>query len=458
MPVTRWADPDDSGIVSDRTHGASGRPKRDPNRKIVRKGGAACGSAMSNGGAAQREEVRHHNAAALSGSTPKLQRRRPDGSTSTSPAMQRAGSSGRGGEGNSSENGATDDGRSEPNSEGPLTAAILASLEFERVQLPPAPVEERPNFSGRWKCIAIEGDWEKYLETCGVPPTRCKIASGTGFGKDRALSIVSQQGVEEITVTNVSILENWYETFHRGLRQPSVTTRIDDSPAEFRPVQSLPAYIVKPNPPKRVDRGSSSSSSSSGGSSADRREGTRRGRDGGSSADRRDGGSGSSSSGNGGSSGINGHTKLNGHAKLEGDGLNGLNGHATGHGDDHAGSHADGHAGGHAGGHEKSSHHHGGSSWLRRSRHSSAEVVPAGPPGLTTTVGWEGRDIVCRYNVGQGEASKPIIMRRMLIEPPIHAATGAKMGLPTMVTRLIGPDFFASRTFALVDELGELLL
>jgi len=427
MPVTRWADPDDSGIVSDRTHGASGRPKRDPNRKIVRKGGAACGSAMSNGGAAQREEVRHHNAAALSGSTPKLQRRRPDGSTSTSPAMQRAGSSGRGGEGNSSENGATDDGRSEPNSEGPLTAAILASLEFERVQLPPAPVEERPNFSGRWKCIAIEGDWEKYLETCGVPPTRCKIASGTGFGKDRALSIVSQQGVEEITVTNVSILENWYETFHRGLRQPSVTTRIDDSPAEFRPVQSLPAYIVKPNPPKRVDRGSSSSS-------------------------------GSSSSGNGGSSGIHGHTKLNGHAKLEGDGLNGLNGHATGHGDDHAGSHADGHAGGHAGGHEKSSHHHGGSSWLRRSRHSSAEVVPAGPPGLTTTVGWEGRDIVCRYNVGQGEATKPIIMRRMLIEPPIHAATGAKMGLPTMVTRLIGPDFFASRTFALVDELGELLL
>ena len=270
MAVPRWVTPDDNGISSDRTHGIRGRPKRDPNARVMSK-----------------KEL---------------------GTTSQD----------------------NDDAK----------AAIIAQarIEFERPPLAPAHALELPSFSGLWKCVSIEGDWDSYLQLLGVPMLHRRMAFGTSYGKGRALQRIDQDGFEAITVTSAVIKSTYRETL-RLMREASQPTR-EPQPGQPPPPQ-LP--LVK--------------------------------------------------------------TRLDGSAQLL----------------------------------------------------APPEGGTGRNAGLSATVAWEGKSIVTRMVIGAGDDA--IIIKRIWFDPPgqQEGKPEWQWGKPSMVMRVIGYNFIASRTFQLVDDDGDFI-
>ena len=392
IPAMKWVEPEYNGIQSDRTHGRRGRLRGTLKKKVVRK-----------------PQVRSNKYGAAEGTVDDAE-------------VDRVGA----------------------------TSSLAHQLELERKPLPPAEPADRPDFTGCWKCVSVEGSWDTYLRATGVNRLHRKLAAGTTYGKDRALQIISQRGTEEITVTNATMLESWHETFKRGPRQPSVTTQIYDT--DESPEQVLPAMAKIVRPPKmhllfgrvpppvsqesvsedsgRPPRPSSAPSESSDGSTDEEQLPAP---DEAAATASEVGGSCSSSTRPDGMCASVGELDDESHATTPSQ-LPPV---------PRSGAHG----------------------WLRRSRLAKRTIAHApplpairtGPPGLPVTIGWEGKAIVCRYHVGEGAQKQPIIMRRIMVDPPLHPETSRPIGKPQMVTRLIGESFFASRTFALVDDRGDLL-
>mmetsp|Transcript_66637 Transcript_66637/g.132038 ORF Transcript_66637/g.132038 Transcript_66637/m.132038 type:complete len:115 (-) Transcript_66637:56-400(-) len=77
-----------------------------------------------------------------------------------------------------------------------------------------------------------------------------------------------------------------------------------------------------------------------------------------------------------------------------------------------------------------------------------------GAPGLTATVGWEGRAIVCRFAVGPHQ--KPAILKRLLVEASATSmAATHSISSVQMVTRIVCGSWYGSRTYVMVDDEGD---
>ena len=70
--------------------------------------------------------------------------------------------------------------------------------------LPAAPEEDRPNFSGRWKCTSVDGQWDAYLKLLQIDDTRRAIAKGTHYGKGRSIQTIDMpESNDQLTISNV---------------------------------------------------------------------------------------------------------------------------------------------------------------------------------------------------------------------------------------------------------------
>ncbi len=82
----------------------------------------------------------------------------------------------------------------------------VANLELSETFVPPAPapVEERPNFTGVWRLTGTEGQWDQYLKMCDVDPIRRALARGTFYGRNRSLQTIEMPDTNDaIKVENV---------------------------------------------------------------------------------------------------------------------------------------------------------------------------------------------------------------------------------------------------------------
>ena len=222
-----------------------------------------------------------------------------------------------------------------------VKAALVAQakLELERPAVPPAPEWERPHFSGIWKCVSVEGDWDAYLALLGVPILKRRMAFGTGYGKGRALQKIDQEGSSSITVTSAVVQSSYRETF-RVLKRAGRPTPNDADNADLPPPSPLPTQV---------------------------------------------------------------QTRIDGNMQSLAPQV-------------------------------------GDSSW---------------EPNLSAVVAWEGKAIVTRTVTGPDR--QPTVIKRIWIDPPGQAEGEPewRWGQPTMVTRVIGPGFIASRSFQLVDSDGD---
>ena len=143
--VKKWAEPDYppelSGAQTDRTHGRLGRPLlNDIHAKIAAQQAAA----------AQKSKERKGSLAAIK----------------------------------SGENATNVD------KDAMFFAQISTGHDKHDVMPQPVPAQMRPDFSGRWLCTRVEGDWENYLRLLGVPESRRKMALSRGYGAGVAVQRV----------------------------------------------------------------------------------------------------------------------------------------------------------------------------------------------------------------------------------------------------------------------------
>ena len=78
------------------------------------------------------------------------------------------------------------------------------------------------DFSGTWKCIDLEGDWDKFLEAQGIGWIKRKAAKAFDYGKGKQKQIITMEG-DKVTVVNHGQKETTV-TFIIGGGQQSVTT------------------------------------------------------------------------------------------------------------------------------------------------------------------------------------------------------------------------------------------
>jgi len=67
-----------------------------------------------------------------------------------------------------------------------------------------APAAPKPNFSGEWKMVRYEGDFETWMKEAGVGWASRKAASAAGFGVGGTVASI-QQSEERITIKSKSI-------------------------------------------------------------------------------------------------------------------------------------------------------------------------------------------------------------------------------------------------------------
>jgi len=86
--------------------------------------------------------------------------------------------------------------------------SIVSDMAEQMATEAPAEVDKRPDFSGTWKCVEVEGDWDRYLELLDIPETQRKLAFGCRYGKGHAIQIIKQEGgaKEHLEITNVQFI------------------------------------------------------------------------------------------------------------------------------------------------------------------------------------------------------------------------------------------------------------
>eukprot|EP00756_Hemistasia_phaeocysticola_P013457 Hpha_TRINITY_DN15282_c4_g19::TRINITY_DN15282_c4_g19_i1::g.66744::m.66744 len=82
-----------------------------------------------------------------------------------------------------------------PKSDAPGAAAAAAA--------PPA-VEKRPDFTGTWLCVELEGDWAAMLSAMGTGFIVRKAAAALGYGKGKQRQVISWEGSEKLTVEDTT--------------------------------------------------------------------------------------------------------------------------------------------------------------------------------------------------------------------------------------------------------------
>ncbi|CAK0882423.1 unnamed protein product [Prorocentrum cordatum] len=65
---------------------------------------------------------------------------------------------------------------------------------------------DRPDFTGSWQCIRVEGDMHRFLQHMGLSPIMCEAAKNAHYGAGHQLQTISQEGdflsvVDQLKVT-----------------------------------------------------------------------------------------------------------------------------------------------------------------------------------------------------------------------------------------------------------------
>ena len=98
---------------------------------------------------------------------------------------------------------------------------LVLDMPVRMAAVAPAPPSERPDFSGTWKCVEVDGDWDRYLELLGTDGMTRSLAFGANYGRGHAMQKLTLGGESgtRFTVVNINYV--------------SASTGWDDSP-EFR--------------------------------------------------------------------------------------------------------------------------------------------------------------------------------------------------------------------------------
>ena len=93
---------------------------------------------------------------------------------------------------------------------------VIDVEEMKREMQPrePAAQEDLPDFSGRWKCTEVAGNWDAYLKMVGLNPLSRSLARGMRYGKGRTVQkITGHAERRSLTVANevlVSGITGWH--------------------------------------------------------------------------------------------------------------------------------------------------------------------------------------------------------------------------------------------------------
>jgi len=92
------------------------------------------------------------------------------------------------------------------------------------------PAAEVPDFTGTWICAASAGSWDVFLEMCQVEPAKIKLARGTKFGRQTKQTIKYDKHTNKMTIENNAMNYGGWSSGLTHTKQPPIDLTLDGTP------------------------------------------------------------------------------------------------------------------------------------------------------------------------------------------------------------------------------------